>query len=127
MTISKFKIVLKWLFGGIGSVVDYLLDVVNSALSKIDPSRKEQVQAVLNVAEKALGILGVIKAFIPVKWQTAFDKTVFAMTELCVCLEDLQLTKEELSGCQASFAAAVAAWKSPDDETCVDCIPVDSL
>ena len=33
MDISKLKIAWKYIFGGIGSVVDYLLDLLNTALA----------------------------------------------------------------------------------------------
>ena len=38
MNISKIKMAWKYLTGGIGSVADYLLDVLNSAIASIDPS-----------------------------------------------------------------------------------------
>ena len=57
MDISKIKILFKYVFGGIGSVVDYLLDVLNRALDKIDPEKKEQVQAALNLARRVLSAL----------------------------------------------------------------------
>ena len=46
MKISKIKVVWKLLTGGVGSVVDYLLDLLNAALAKIDPAQKAKIQAV---------------------------------------------------------------------------------
>lgn len=42
MNISKLKIVWKWLTGGIGSVADYLLDVLNDALAKVDGNNRQK-------------------------------------------------------------------------------------
>jgi hypothetical protein len=34
-------------------------------------------------------------------------------------------TPEELERIKTDFEAAVKEWKSPDDETCEDCVPYD--
>lgn len=120
MDISKFKIAIKYLFGGMGSVVDYLLDVLNAALAKIDPENRAKVQAALNIAEKVLATLIALKWLCPTKWQTAYSETVEAVSVVVESLDDLNLTADELKKIQAEFAEAVAAWKGPDDETCKD-------
>lgn len=121
MDISKFKIVWKYLFGGIGSVVDYLLEILNTALAALDPAKKEKVQAVLNLALKVLAALKTLQFLCPVKWQTAYGLTVKAVQTLVTDLEDLNVTQEEMNEIIKEFKAAVEAWKSPDDATCVDC------
>ena len=50
-------------------------------------------------------------------------QTVKAVTTVVDSLSDLTLTQEECTNIAKDFNAAVIAWKSPDDETCVDCIP----
>lgn len=122
MDISKLKIALKYIFGGIGSVVDYLLDLLNTALAKIDPSKKEQIQAVLNLASRVLATLEALKWLCPTKWQTAYELTIKAVSDVVDALKDLQITKEELEKIEADFEAAVKAWKGEDDETCIDCM-----
>lgn len=122
MNISKFKLAVKYLFGGIGSVVDYLLDILNQALAKVDPKKKEQIQAVLNVAEKVFAMLRAFQWLCPTKWQYAYAETISAVEVITFTMYDFALTAEEFSKVKATFAAAVAAWKSPDDETCVDYI-----
>lgn len=121
MDISKLKLVWKYITGGMGKVVDYLLDILNQALAKLDPSKKEQIQAVLNLAKRVLAILKNLRFLCPTKWQTAYDETVEAVEAVVDAMEDLKLTPEELEKIVKEFKEAVEAWKSDDDETCVDC------
>ena len=123
MNISKIKIAWKYLTGGMGSVVDYLLDVLNDALKRIDPANKAKIQAVLNVAERVLSALQSLQWLCPTKWQTAYRTTVAAVISVTIALSDLTITQTELEAMQKAFDEAVKAWKAPDDETCVDCIP----
>lgn len=120
MNISKFKIAIKYLFGGMGSVVDYLLDVLNAALAKIDPENRAKVQAALNIAEKVLATLIALKWLCPTKWQTAYGETVEAVNAVIDALADLKLEAAELTNIRDAFNAAVMAWKLPDDDTCKD-------
>lgn len=122
MNISKFKLAVTYLFGGIGSVVDYLLDILNQALAKVDPKKREQVQAVLNIAEKVFAMLRAFQWLCPTKWQSAYAKTISAVETVIFCLDDFTITVDELLKVKEDFSNAVAAWKSDDDETCVDYI-----
>lgn len=119
MKISKFKLAMKYLFGGMGSVVDYLLDILNQALSKVDPKRKEQVHGVLNIAEKVFAILRAFQWLCPTKWQSAYAKTISAVEVITFVMDDFVLTDEEFVQVKTRFTDAIAAWKSDDDETCV--------
>lgn len=121
MDISKFKIAWKYLVGGMGAVVDYLLDILNAALAALDPERKEQIQSVLNLARRVLATLKAMEWLCPTRWQTAYALTIKAVSEVVDAFSDLQITKDELEKIRAAFKAAVLAWKSGDDETCVDC------
>lgn len=121
MEISKFKVVMKYLFGGTSSVVEYVLGVLNKALASISDTKKEKVQGVLNVAIRVLSVLTAIKWLVPTKWQTAYGKTLFAVQEIVDSLSDLAITKDELAIVADKCKVALDAWKSPDDETCVDC------
>lgn len=120
MNISKFKIVWKYLFGGTSSVVEYVLGVLNKALSSIGEASKEKVQACLNTAIRVLAVLTAIKWLVPTKWQTAYGNTIFAVQGVVDSLSDLEITKDELTTVADRCKAALDAWKSPDDETCVD-------
>lgn len=120
MNISKFKIVWKYLFGGTSSVVEYVLGVLNKALSSIGETSKEKVQACLNTAIRVLAVLTAIKWLVPTKWQTAYGNTIFAVQGVVDSLSDLEITKDELTTVADRCKAALDAWKSPDDDTCVD-------
>lgn len=121
MNISKFKIVLKYIFGGTSAVVEYVLGVINKALASIDASSKEKAQALLNTVLKGYTTLKAIAWLIPTKWQTAYGKTLDSIFAIVMMLEDLQITKEEIDIAYDRSKAALDAWRLPDDETCVDC------
>lgn len=128
MEISKFKLVCKWIFGGVDSVVDYLLDVLNKALEKIDPEKKETVQAVLNIALKVSNTLQKIAWAVPTKWQTAYRDTCDVLETFCTVLMDIKVSRDELDAVINSVKKAIEAWKSADDATCVtleDCMVED--
>ena len=121
MNVSKLKFLFKLVFSGFGSAVEYVLEIINNSLSKISSENKTKVQAVLNIARNALAILNAVTWLCPVKWQTAYMKTLDSVQTVVDALSDLTLTIDELHSVQEKFADAIAAWKSPDDESCQDC------
>ena len=129
MNISGIKFVWKTVIGflnpwgnAISSAAGYLLEVLNGALAKIDPKRKDNIQAALNIANRVLAVLVALKWLCPTKWQSAYAATIAAVTVVVNALQDLQLTTEELVNIRNDFNAAVIAWNGDDDETCIDCI-----
>ena len=125
MDISKLKIAWKYLTGGMGGVTDYLLDLLNKALASIDPAKKEQIQGVLNLAQRVLSTLTSLSWLVPTKWMTAYNCTITAVGSVVNALKDLKVEASELDQIRESFEDAIEAWKSPDDATCEDCIPYD--
>lgn len=121
MEISKIKIAWKYVFGGIGSVADYLLDLGNSALAGLSPEKKERVQGALNLFLRITATMNALAWLCPTKWQTAYRESVEAVQVVASALEDLTVTSDELAKVQKEFGEAVAAWKSDDDATCADC------
>lgn len=119
MSISKIKIAWKWIVGGVGDVVDYLLDIVNSAFAKIDPNRRETISAAINTAMKCMGVLDAIAWLVPTKWQRAYRHTIEALECTIVILDDFTVAPEELWAAKAKYEFAVKSWKEPDDPTCV--------
>lgn len=108
-----------------GSVFDNLAELalgeMNKAIASIEPGNKAKMQAALNVARKVLNVMSLLSSLCPVKWQTAYSLTLSAVSKTVSSLEDLNVTKEELETIAKDFSDAVRAWRSPDDETCVDC------
>ena len=121
MNISKFKLVISFLFGGgVSGVIEYALGVLKRALDGLTDATRTKIQAALNLALKVLSVLEAVRILVPTKWQTAYAKTIEAVKETVSSLSDLDLTKDELGIICDRVTAAIAAWKSPDDETCVD-------
>lgn len=120
MEISNFKLVMKFLFGGgVTGVVEYVLDVLKNYLASLSETTKDRIQSALNLALKVASVLEAVKVLIPTKWQTAYGKTITAVHTTIVALSNLELTKDEVDTILDDLVAAIAAWKSPDDETCV--------
>jgi hypothetical protein len=123
MSISKIKMVWKFLFGGgVSGVVEYLLELLKTGLSSLSDTTKEKIQGALNFAKKILATLTALKWLVPTKWQTAYDKTLAAVEEIVDSLSDLEVTSEELDAIVNKIVDAVKYWKADDDETCVDCV-----
>lgn len=121
MNISTFKLVMSFLFGGgVSGIIEYALGVLKRALDGLTYTTKAKIQAALNLSMKVLSILEAVKILVPTKWQSAYAKTIEAVKETVSALSDLDLTKDELDIICGRVTAAIDAWKSPDDETCVD-------
>lgn len=119
MDISKFKIFWNYITGGMGKVVDYLLGLVNTALTGIEGDNKEKITGVLNICEHVIATLVALKWLCPTKWQIAYVKTIDAVYYVVAALRDFKIEKEELEKVQASFIEAIKEWDGDDDETCV--------
>lgn len=122
MNISKWKLAWKFITGGGTGVVDYGLTVLREAVNGLGDATKDKIQAVLNLAMKVCSLAQFVRAFIPVKWQLAYELTVKAVQVLIAALQDLDLTGEDLKAVINGYNEAYAAWMSPDDETCVDLV-----
>ena len=119
ISISKWKVLWKFATGGGVGVADYLLTVLKTALDGIGDATREKIQAVLNLAMKVLSVAQAVRAFVPVKYQLAYDLTVKAVQTLIASLQGLEVTGAELKAVIGGYNEAYAAWMSPDDETCV--------
>ena len=127
MNISAWRIVWEALKGALnpwgsagGNIADYVLEKVNESLAKAYAGREDTLRCAFNTAEKALGTLHAFAWLIPTRWQTAFNTTVGALECVTVSLSDMRLTAEELAELRESFRRSVAAWKGPDDSTCLE-------
>lgn len=121
MNISKFKLVMSFLFGGgVSGVIEYALGVLKRTFDGLTDTTRTKIQAALNLSMKVLSVLEAVRILVPTKWQTAYAKTVEAVKDTVSALSDLDLTKDELTIICDRVTAAIDAWESPDDETCVD-------
>lgn len=119
MNVSYVKIAWNYVTGGAGKVADYVLDLANAALAKIDPKRKETISAAINTAMKCMGVLEAIAWLIPTKWQRAYRYTIDALDCTVMILDDFSITDRELKAARDKYALALKSWKDPDDPTCV--------
>lgn len=114
MNISKLKIAFKYLFGGMESVVDYLLDIVNQALAAIDPDKRAKIAAAYNTLCKVLATMTSLAWLVPTKWQSAYRMTIAAVADAADALADFKIEAAELTKVKDAFNAAVLAWRGGD-------------
>lgn len=113
MNISKTKLAIKFLFcGGVGAVVDYLLDILNEALSSIDDAKKEKIEDVFTISVKVLDWMESISKWIPTRWLDEYVSTLIAVRSVVGALSDFKITKEEIDTVRENFSKAVAEWKA---------------
>ena len=110
MEISKIRAAWAFLTGGWSGLAEYLLKVVNAALSKAD-SAKMRKTATIAISCAAI-VKTACEAFAPDKYKAAAAKTVDALETLAVALEDGTLTEGELSANIDAIGGCVAAWKA---------------
>lgn len=115
MNVSKLKLLIKYIFGGFDSVVEYLLDIVNRALKSLDPATKERIAAARNVVSAVLSTLDAFQWLCPARWQHAYVSTIVAVQGTLSALSDCEITQDELAKLVPAFKDAVAAWRSDDD------------
>ena len=114
MNISKFKIAVKLLFGGIDSVMEYLLKIVNEALAKIDTENRAKIAAAYNTILNVLATLNALAWLCPARWQSAYRNTIGAVEAVANALMDFTIEPAELTNVKDAFSAAVTAWRGGD-------------
>ena len=114
MNISKFKIAVKLLFGGMESVVEYLLDIANAALAAIDPDKRAKVAAAYNTLCRILATMNSLAWLVPTRWQSAYRMTIAAVSDAADALADFKIDAAELTKVKDAFNAAVTAWRGGD-------------
>ena len=114
MNISKFKIALKYIFGGIDSVMEYLLEIVNEALAKIDTENRAKIAAAYNTILNVLATLNALAWLCPARWQSAYRNTIGAVEAVANALMDFTIEPAELTNDKDAFNAAVTAWRGGD-------------
>ena len=114
MNISKFKIALKYIFGGIDSVMEYLLEIVNEALAKIDTENRAKIAAAYNTILNVLATLNALAWLCPARWQSAYRNTIGAVEAVANALMDFTIEPAELTNVKDAFNAAVTAWRGGD-------------
>ena len=112
MNISKLKLVWKYLTGGKSAVLDYVLDVANSFVAKLDGAKQSEIKEYLTMARQVLSTLIDCEWLCPKKWRNEYAQTLAAFGDLVDALGDLELTPEEIAKVSQSFQLAYAAWRA---------------
>ena len=115
MKISYIKLAIKFLFGGKEGVLDYLLDLANSAVALLPQARKDRLAEIIAFLDKLLGLSESLVTWCPAKWRKAWLQTSLALAAVVNAAEDLQVTKTELADVIDKFRLAYAAWRTDDD------------
>lgn len=117
MKISYAKIAFKYVFGGKEAVLDYILDLANTAVASLSTDNKEKIKSVLEFANKLLALMDKLLVFCPAKWRGAWQSTTLALAAVVSAAEDFSITSEELTDCKTKFQVAYALWRTPDTVT----------
>lgn len=112
MNISKLKLAWKFITGGREGVLDYALDIANNFTNRIADAKKEEIKDYLSTARRILGALDSISWLCPAKWLHAYTLTIGAFADLVAALEDLQITREELTTVCNAFQLAYSDWRA---------------
>ena len=115
ITISKFTIIWKFLFGGKEAVLDYVLDVANNLVAKLGDAKQDEIKGYLAVAQNILKKMSDLTWLCPKKWLAAYGATLSAFGDLVEALTDLKVTAEEISEVVTAFQTAYATWRTDDE------------
>jgi hypothetical protein len=113
MDIGLIKTLAKLLFG-FDSFSQYMCDVVSSALERISADRRATIAAAYNSISRACAVMCTFTWLCPTRWQSAYQMLILAVSNTVDSLNDFRIEPAELTKAKDSFAAAVAAWNTPD-------------
>ena len=114
ISISKLKLVWKFLTGGREAVLDYVIDVANNLAAKISDAKQEEIKGYLASAKSVLAKMSDLTWLCPQKWLAAYGATLSAFGDLVEALADLKVTAEEIQSVVAAFQTAYSAWRAGD-------------
>lgn len=112
MNISKLKLAWKFITGGREGVLDYALDCANTFADRIADAKREDIKSYLSTARNILDTLNYLSWLCPSKWRHAYSLTLSAFEDIVAALDDLKVTKDELTAVCNSFRIAYAAWRT---------------
>ena len=112
MNISKLKLAWKFLTGGRDGILDYALDGANNFADRLPNAKKEELTAYLATARNILDTLDALSWLCPSKWRHAYALTLSAFADIVSALDDLKVTKDELTAVCNAYQLAYAAWRA---------------
>ena len=112
MNVSKIKIAWKFLTGWREGVLDYALDVSNTFADRLPDAKKEDLKAYIATARNILDTIDALSWLCPSKWRYAYTLTVSAFADIVSALDDLKVTRDELTAVCNAYQLAYAAWRA---------------
>ena len=107
---SNIKAVWELVTAGWTGLIKYALEFVNAALQKLDGDKlKRASQIAVNVAAVVSTAVGV---FVDEKYREAANKTVDALKDLALSIEDGELSSAELNANIEAVNRCIDAWKA---------------
>ena len=107
---SNIKALWSLVTDGWSGLMKYVLEFVNIALQKLDGEKlKRASQIAVNVAAVVSTAVGV---FVDEKYREAANKTVDALKDLALYIEDGELSSEELNANIEAVNKCIDAWKA---------------
>ena len=107
---SNIKALWSLVTDGWSGLMKYILEFVNIALQKLDGEKlKRASQIAVNVAAVVSTAVGV---FVDEKYREAANKTVDALKDLALYIEDGELSSAELNANIEAVNKCIDAWKA---------------
>lgn len=107
---SNIKALWSLVTDGWSGLMKYVLEFVNIALQKLDGEKlKRASHIVVNVAAVVSTAVGV---FVDEKYREAANKTVDALKDLALSIEDGELSSAELNANIEAVNKCIDAWKA---------------
>ena len=107
---SNIKALWSLVTDGWSGLMKYVLEFVNIALQKLDGEKlKRASQIAVNVAAVVSTAVGV---FVDEKYREAANKTVDALKDLALYIEDGELSSAELNANIEAVNKCIGAWKA---------------
>ena len=107
---SNIKALWSLVTDGWSGLMKYVLEFVNIALQKLDGEKlKRASQSAVNVAAVVSTAVGV---FVDEKYREAANKTVDALKDLALYIEDGELSSAELNANIEAVNKCIDAWKA---------------
>lgn len=113
MNISKFRLLIKFLFGGTEAALDYLLDVFNNILSSESVARyiKKAVAIGIYITE----FMDDHQSWCPSKWIPYYRAVYTAIMSVVDAFNDGKVTPDDIKRVKEQFQIAYATWRADGD------------
>ena len=107
---SNIKALWSLVTDGWSGLIKYALEFVNAALQKFDAEKlRSASRMAVNIAAVVSAAVGV---FVDEKYRDASNKTVDALKNLAISIEDGELSSEELNANIEAINKCIDAWKA---------------